>query len=514
MPVFDGNSLDIRNIAINPEPVLSPEWGNLNSVGLFQGIHDAVVKNVRLSFARFDAREFSIGATGVTYTGGLAGTAVGSIIVDVDVDGLPYEGQGQAQQTWDTHIIGGNITGGLVGFAYDTIIENASGAITVQSSIGRNQLMRQIFETVDEYLEFGHFGSNGVSIAGGLVGYLGGESVIIRSGSRQEVGHGLPGGTFEVNAEVVGGVVGLVGENAQAIDIHNRGGTWTRSKYYVGGLVGINLGSINNSGLGALASVQGGQTITAQAGTVASSFVASFIRTHDDVVILQRGMMAGGVAGFNSGSIENVRTFNVSINQPNLYAVGGIVGHNKGGTIRNCIRQGGTLVSGFFTGGIVGFVDGSSTYTVTNTTITYSDGPRTTAGTWIDTVWRTYTRNDTITYSSIGLTVNLTTSWRIRYNYEDGVGVTVESADRGEDRNNPEIDQSIITYTNTTGNYIPSGTSNPAGGAINPIFTNEIVDGVFHFMHQNGAGSPRFSNPFVGNFLLQHPVIRARMRLN
>ena len=73
------------------------------------------------------------------------------------------------------------------------------------------------------------------------------------------------------------------------------------------------------------------------------------------------------MAGGNSGLIENVSSsVNITSNKPqNIQRVGGIVGHNNGGTVRNCYSTGTISITGkdasplAAAGGIVGYNSGS-----------------------------------------------------------------------------------------------------------------------------------------------------------
>ena len=377
VPVLDGNSFEIRDIAVDANFLLHERYGNLDSVGMFQKVQNAVIRNTNFSFRRFTpTAHFSIGAWEATYTGGIAGQAINSTIIDVNLFG----GWTGAQGGFSSYILGGNVAGGLFGRAYNTRIENVHASLSVRSSIGTDAGIREGFDDIEGirhnrgYLELDRSGPNGISIAGGLVGYVTGNSVIARSGN-------LPGGRFSVSGEIVGGLVGLLGRGSTANNIYYIVGGRNpfpdaesitpnlNAKFYVGILVGINLGTIDNQGMGSNISV-GGIAAGAAAFTITPQASPGAWVVRDAMERHARGIIAGGVAGYNSGIIRNINVRPTITNQ-NLFATGGIVGRNVShldrlfsGHIENTAvhTQGGTggitaTSAGFFVGGLVGLSD-------------------------------------------------------------------------------------------------------------------------------------------------------------
>jgi len=251
------------------------------------------------------------------------------------------------------------------------------------------------------------------------------------------------------------------------------GGTFN-TKYYAGGLVGINLGTIDNIGLQArpLAvfrnTVGGGFVITPQAGP--GRFVVNMIGANLNI-IEQRGIMAGGVVGYNAGKVNNVVSA-ATLNNANILVAGGVVGHNGiGGEISNATRSvTAALASGFYTGGIVGLYEGAYTLTDDNGDMV-------------------------IHYEGIGLVIRIP---------------------------NPGAPNRVdITLTSTDGNrshflsvpgHLTAVTGLPATSSallISDAFLGRHDgDGEFFFAHHTGPGSRRFVHQFVGNFLINHPEFR------
>jgi hypothetical protein len=347
-----------------------------------------------------------------------------------------------------------------VGYAKNCRIENIEANISVQSLIGREEIrstpaIRQLAETDQDYetvfcREVSYQGAiwTGVrsgttpetapiptsghanaSVAGGVVGFLMGEN----KGTNIKItgaGVGLPGTAVAkaISGEVVGGVFGYVGvgynETAtgesgasvitanstvtEAKGIKNMSPTTIlKSRFFAGGLVGINSGKIENStykkriresdfganfeaepAVGTSATTaatltQEHQSITpanisldlhcsAYPSTVPTSWI-SVIQDADQNSInsvstsrLYQGVSVGGVCGFNKGKIEGV-SLGASIYNLNLYSVGGIVGLNrdynsgedKNPFVSDCYVASGSLQSGFYAGGLIGKVNSS-----------------------------------------------------------------------------------------------------------------------------------------------------------
>ena len=385
---LDGNGLAIRGISINAE---TTSGLGLNSAGLFSRLEYATVKNIDLFFA--PTGNYSITAPSVYYVGGLAGIAINSNIVDVNVRNMTNSAT--------AGIVGKNIVGGVVGavlnFNYEQNenSEGNMGEVFKIQNVHANIPVRadeRFTEAVD--LNFAHAGQylshelNRLSIAGGLFGLVTADinSVADRPTFMRDINgneitgavHQMPtsiGGNTVYNimnignfirstdnfgiisrAEVVGGLIGAIGEG---ITVYNSGlrnavglsatNNYLQARFYVGGIAGINMGQIIDSTV-ELPSMN----LRALSNTATHEFI--FIHTNPAQLF---GLTVGGIAGFNSGTIRggasNIAMTGTAFSQ--AMSVGGVAGENMGGTINN-VRIDGAIHGGFYLGAIVGINHG------------------------------------------------------------------------------------------------------------------------------------------------------------
>ena len=179
-----------------------------------------------------------------------------------------------------------------------------------------------------------------------------GENIYYRN---QIILRNISGAVNNITANVAGGLIGIMDET---IELHKPSLTSLKSltgKYFLGGLVGINLGKI----AGETSENDKGETITYEAfnlssWTVASSAGTSYVfRSTNDVNKAQYfwGMSVGAVAGYNdglqdnlnSGVIENIHV-NANVLAPTdgvkMYAIGGVVGANGNyGSVINAVNN-------------------------------------------------------------------------------------------------------------------------------------------------------------------------------
>jgi hypothetical protein len=393
---FDGNNLNINNISMI---VSATDLNNgLRSVGLFSKVEYATVKNVTLNFVPNGAgSRNSIDGSDANYVGGLAGASINSRISDVTLRG-----------TANSTIRGRSIVGGLVGIAvvFDTPdsisagrIQNIRTNVPVMSTLGRyaNET-HLIFESADEYISSNYYDT---SIAGGVIGMITGAPKVDhwinsetsarntldvlrndRDGNVRtdtEIPEVRVGRVFHVrnignyndsyiaaSGEIVGGLIGIVDEEIvveRANLVASANASYAlQGKFYVGGIVGANFGTINNSNV----RLTSGMTLESMAGT---HFV--FQNPPASPVRRQYGMTVGGAAGFNSGIIyrTDVATRLNGNNFDRVFRLGGIVGENMGGEVTRS-NFGGTGIiinGGFIVGGLVGLNHGTGTVIVDNT---------------------------------------------------------------------------------------------------------------------------------------------------
>ncbi|MCL2228357.1 MAG: hypothetical protein FWC00_00845 [Firmicutes bacterium] len=407
---FDGNSLVINDISTSATSALAATRGNLRSVGLFSQINNVVIKNVAFGFIRHGViANYSIGAHTAVYAGGIAGRAINSKLVDVEVLSSPGGG------IW-SHVVGGNVTGGLIGYARNTILDTVRARISSASMAGQGEgirpvtmnetdtamnasFQRQALNSIGGVIPFGpgisnradggpsntnfrnffrpnivyddngyysigqtgrrfNLSHNAHSISGGLVGILNNDStedgIFIRDVRNRA------DGSLGVFGEIVGGLFGVIKDGRVYNAIVTNTGTKT-AKYFVGGIVGVNFGTIDNSGLQGENTISGGVNARAQSptmltgGQTASDFLVRRPHVAGTLAPITAGMVAGGVAGYNGGVLKNM-TVTASVSNSNFMIAGGVVGRNtNSGEITNVRVTGGGANAGLMAGGLVGY---------------------------------------------------------------------------------------------------------------------------------------------------------------
>jgi len=412
---LDGNGLAIRGIHINAaynvpgqHPLTSPlrEDGGLRSVGLFSRLENATIRDTNFSFIG-GTLLFAVNATNATYAGGLAGIAVNSNIVDVDLQGtVPVVGE---------HIVGG-VVGVVVNFNYEENeydgefsegnmgevfkIENVTSNLPLFSQVRNLEDVDIVFEDASRYMSY-NFNQQG--IAGGLIGVIthdirdgrlgdNDEHLFMRDRNGniipQSAVHHIPHRVYldaavfgiphayhfnirnistsgaSISAEIVGGLIGVVedGIHVDRARLVNSATNILTGNFYVGGITGINMGRLVNS------------EVAVNAITIASNgvgFIFHHVARHH-----LHGMTVGGFAGFNGGIIQG-GTMNTGINNLNIMRLGGIAGENTGNVIGTTVN--GAMNGGFELGGIIGAQHSGGTQssnTVNNTTnLIPSGGP-------------------------------------------------------------------------------------------------------------------------------------------
>ena len=398
---LDGNGLGINGISFNANDAVTD---GLRSVGLFSKLEYASVKNVYLGFVQqVGSADSSIIAGGANYVGGLAGISINSNISDITLRGGA-----------NAVIQGRSIVGGLVGMAavFDipetntteefictSKIQNIKSGVPVKANLrAAEQYIDQFFLGADDYLdEYNYYDT---SVAGGIIGMITctpradyWEKDIDRLNIdilRRDKNHTprtdiLPPAensvhvrnianfenSYNVSGEVIGGLVGVIDsgivvENAELITTGAAAqGTQLSGKFFVGGIVGANFGTLENS------------TVNIAGNMVLQSIIPNVyvFRSHEIEVegisigfTNHHGMTVGGAVGFNSGTVDAVEV-TANLNSANfgfVWKLGGLVGENKGndaansGKITNC-KFTGAINGGMYIGGLVGVNVGTAT---------------------------------------------------------------------------------------------------------------------------------------------------------
>lgn len=233
-------------------------------------------------------------------------------------------------------------------------------------------------------------GATGSSNIGGIIGtnngnmYSGYNESIVSGNDKVGgiIGENKSGKTVSnvVNATSVTGatkgndiseyVGGLVGVNSGSVTNGRNNGTITGVKY-VGGMVGSNKqgATLKNLVNDSSAAITGEQYVGGIAGDNAGTITTGNEETDETVNLINRGKITGqkyvgGVAGSNSGIITNANNdveLNVKDSTADAEFFGGIAGENtKGGIIKNATNTADVNADGAtYVGGIVGKNDGT-----------------------------------------------------------------------------------------------------------------------------------------------------------
>lgn len=363
---LDGNGLSINDI-VTPGNVVDATSRGLEGVGLFSSVENATVKNLGLGIGTGLVSGSTVGiyAEAATYVGGLAGTSKNSNLADISITS-----SGSAE------IVGKCLVGGLVGYAEtstDTVITGIKSGAAVTSEQNTTAILPTFaFDTGADYVNHGRTGGyKDVGIAGGIIGMVSG------AGKITNIKNFDADSTMAVTGEVAGGLIGAVDVG---VDIS---GAWysttktsgvaaLRGKYYIGGLVGVNLGKIHDSQV-TLPSMNI-QSAADNNGTAVIGNAANYIfysGTGSEMKTNIHGMTVGGAVGFNTGSVDSV-TVQVGMGATNfnyVLVVGGVVGENLDGSVMNCKLNNSTINGGYYIGGIVGMNYGDATTAVSGNTI-------------------------------------------------------------------------------------------------------------------------------------------------
>lgn len=203
---------------------------------------------------------------------------------------------------------------------------------------------------------------NATSVTGGdetadnVSEYVGG-LVGINGGS---VENGRNNGTI-TGTNYVGGMVGNNAQGATLTNLVNDSSAEILGENYVGGIAGSNAGKITadkeNDNLVNRGSITGNKFVGGVAGV--NEFGGTIANTLNSVVLHAKGENAqyfGGVVGQNSGEINGAtNTSNIDITAVGGSYVGGIIGQNtESGTLKGEIRNEGSVAGKSQVGGIIG----------------------------------------------------------------------------------------------------------------------------------------------------------------
>ncbi|MGE4485300.1 MAG: S-layer homology domain-containing protein [Oscillospiraceae bacterium] len=249
----------------------------------------------------------------------------------------------------DSYIIGRDYVGGIVGYAYNSTIENCynSGSISGTNSVGgivgyaRNSTAKNCYNS-------GRISGN--NYVGGIVGRI----------INVKVNNCHNDGSISADS-TVGGIVGqdfaVTGSDSLISNCYNTG--TVNAVSYPGGIVGDLYVKVSNC--------YNTRTITASsysAGGISGMCASNSTITacYNIGSVIASSYRVGGIAGFSSGVIE--LSHNCGKISSNGSEVGGITGDQSGsGTVQYCYNTG-SVTGSYSVGGIVG--DAGSSITVTS----------------------------------------------------------------------------------------------------------------------------------------------------
>jgi len=386
----------------DPAPTTAaPLFGSLSSTSMIDGLKISLNESV---------------SDGVSGRGMLANSAdVGSTINDVHAAGAVTSGEEMADSV-----------GGLIGMNSGTI-SNSSADVKVSGPSAVGGLVGTNYGSIENSIATG--GAAGNNSVGGLVGYNLGS--ILNSASQ---GYATGTNSGDIKSDSVGGLVGwndvsgtisnsmahtrtdgegnnyggLVGWNDGLIENSLSSGATSSTRTdgvniaglvgwsdgiinnsfsqgsvnsewdFVGGLVGTNYGTVENSlAISNVTSLYG----STLGGLVASNFGIILNSFAGGSVSALGGHIAGGLVGSNryGGSIS---TSGSKSSVFGLYTVGGLVGFNEG-QISESWSSVGTVTGDSEVGGLVGFNIGDISDSLAYGDVTSTETPRSSVGTLV-----------------------------------------------------------------------------------------------------------------------------------
>ena len=366
---LDGNGLEISGIEIN-----TFQDTNNQSIGLFSKItNGAVVKNLNLKITNGSANSYS-------FVGGLAGIIDSSIIINVKID------DGTNDKT--AVIMGLNSVGGLAGKVIgESYLYNISSDISVRST-----------KEVEGYIDYSITKNNQalqkeISYAGGIAGiydfysedftnFISNANASITASKLYVYGNIL------IQGNVVGGLFGYIGDQTYIknaiFEVYYKDENITKNQTivctgsYAGGIAGVNKGKIENVTVEHSEKVQNviDEIVDGNESLINKYFNNNMNLSDSDKLKLgntnlftnygDKNIIAiGGLIGNNDNGI--IYTSYAKVDVTSIYAryAGGITGYNSQGKYYQVFASG-DVYSSEYIGGIIGYVDNSTTMPILN----------------------------------------------------------------------------------------------------------------------------------------------------
>ncbi|MDR0384372.1 MAG: hypothetical protein LBH47_03565, partial [Christensenellaceae bacterium] len=387
---IDGNGFTISNISVYQQD----DTKKTSSIGLFSKLDESVIRDLNLKMSVYSPSKnqknkdnASVVGPSAVFAGGLAGVSVNTSLVDISISNV----------TSDTSIIQGqNIVGGLIGIVVnnkakvnnrDVEIYNIKSSVGVLTTWSFNKT--NTFTDGVDYNQMPYYSNTtvnaqvverGMDVGGGIFGivtanpnyyYKEGSGLVSRDNTVGGIFDGVnqfqtideskymtmanltfsaSGSAYEnIAASVIGGGIGIVDNYVKIQNIKQIAPVNLYGRFYLGGVVGINLGVIKDVSIHASA----GPT---SIGTV-SVGVTDNLSTTNNKKPTEEEILIEGVS-----SPRNIYVWNENDSQAHIYMyAGGVVGYNNGKiTVTgndgpSVIRASITGGDGFFSvGGVIG----------------------------------------------------------------------------------------------------------------------------------------------------------------
>lgn len=346
---IEGNGMNIENLRVSN----TESDTTLQAIGLFSEVKNAVIKNVNIIPNEI------LGAN-IHYVGGLAGKIVTSKVFSVSVDANNVVVQGK------------NFVGGLAGIILGSNIQDVSVNISTNSTYRTGTSEYYAFErhetTSDDPDELGIVYKLGeikqlstLSYAGAVAGaalthlYVDSSIVDPTDDDIVSVSNMIKGvtvsGQTKVIGEIVGGAIGYNGEGStiKNIAILINEDQYLKANSVIGGVVGHNAGAVDYSYISHETKVQTeiDTDIMNALGTTSTKACRTYFRNLvlDKSYNTGRGFVIGGIVGINDGGSVRNSYSRVDIRNDNCLIAGGIIGNSSAGVVENCYSSSSIMIA-------------------------------------------------------------------------------------------------------------------------------------------------------------------------
>ena len=417
--VYQVNASSIKNVTVSDSSLTS----KCNNVSGFLGTvsSDVVLDNIKVN--NVDIENTNESSAGAGEVGGLVSNASGTLTVN----NSEVKNSSVKNSVPEESSVGPRYTGGIVGYAHDTIINNSSVTNTNVSNptygftggfVGMIHRYTDYQTGISTENTLDVTNSNytngsitGYSHTGGIAG-MANETIMdnVEVNKATIISTGSGTGT--------GGLVGLIPTSDKALNVYNSrviNGTTVTGKQHTAGMIGCGKIDATNNTLSNLTvtisdpnpgAIIGGMVGVSQYGSSIDGVTAN------NITIIPNSCHSGGLAGVMNGNISNVNIDTVKVEMEDGFGeVGGVAAIVNGGTLNNItvdkatIKGRSTGSSNGEAGAVVGVVCGGlvNNATVTNSTISSNKEAGGIAGVIGGNLTNSTVDNVTVTVSGVGI---------------------------------------------------------------------------------------------------------------